>query len=163
MVPTANLSHLPVAFRATVDNCIHHFVSADRGQVQRHNDKTFDARATLFARWCVRNRLSEHDLRRLDDNGLVILLGTYLFQVKQGDNQKRKLDLASDTVRNYWASAHRFLEWVLGRSIDMNDPQSNSTHNGASILSWRDKFKIGNGSNGRPLRRNRILWKCLLH
>ena len=84
----------------------------------------FDARAAFFASWCKTNGLTEHHLHGLDDQGFLAVLGTCIYQVKHGVNHHGKSDLASDTIRNYVTSAYRFLEWILGRGINISDPHS---------------------------------------
>ena len=122
MVPTGEVSNLPPAFRASYDNCVRDFVTADRGQVRANNDKTFDSRAEVFTDWCTDMEFSEHDLRQLDDRQCLMVLGTFVREVKLGYNKKQLTDMTADTIRGYLTSAHRYLELLLGRHIPIMDP-----------------------------------------
>mmetsp|Transcript_24010 Transcript_24010/g.58691 ORF Transcript_24010/g.58691 Transcript_24010/m.58691 type:complete len:460 (-) Transcript_24010:1324-2703(-) len=121
MVPTADLSHLPASFQAAADDCCRDFIAADRGSVRQHNDISFDSRAEFFADWCTNMGIREHNLRELDDEGFIFFLGVYVKAVKSGDNHWKRPNLAADTVRNYLTSAHRYLEFILDRRIDIMD------------------------------------------
>ena len=79
--------------RSSVQNCVSNFITADRGSVRTHNDRTFDARARYFTDWCTRMGLSEHHLQKLDDGGCILLLTTYVKAVKQGDNHLKRSNL----------------------------------------------------------------------
>ena len=116
------MSHLPSAFQTAVQDCIDSERTADRGSVRARNDRSFDSRAQFFADWCLRNELSEYDLQKLDDAGCILVLGTYLRDVKRGNNKKEKADLKADTLRAYLSTAHKYLQYRLGRSIHVMDP-----------------------------------------
>ncbi|CAJ1953854.1 unnamed protein product [Cylindrotheca closterium] len=116
------MSHLPSAFQIAVQDCIDAERNADRGSVRARNDRSFDSRAHFFAGWCIRNELSEHDLQKLDDAGCIFVLGTYLRDVKQGDNKQKKADLMADTLCAYLSTAHKYLQHRLGQSINVMDP-----------------------------------------
>ena len=64
----------------------------------------------------------EHGLRELDDNGCLMVLGTYVRAVKQGYNKQSRDDLMADTISGYLVSAHRYLQALTGRKFPILDP-----------------------------------------
>ena len=66
--------------------------------------------------------LSEHHLRGLDDGACILLLGSFVRAVALGDNINKLPNMSPDTINLYMVSAHRFLEVVLNRQIDIMDP-----------------------------------------
>lgn len=71
---------------------------------------------------------TEYSIRELTDEQCVDVLGTYLSHVGDGWNCHNKLDLSSQSLRNYVKAAHRVLEVWLGRKIPIHDPYSMGKH-----------------------------------
>jgi len=61
--------------------------------------------------------LGEHDLRELDDQQCLMILGTYTHDVKRGYNHEKRSDYAPETIRGYLKSAHGYLQALLARDI----------------------------------------------
>mmetsp|Transcript_4851 Transcript_4851/g.11526 ORF Transcript_4851/g.11526 Transcript_4851/m.11526 type:complete len:423 (-) Transcript_4851:118-1386(-) len=121
MVPVEDLSNLPSSFQTAAKDCVSDFLTADRGSVRENNDRAFDSRAEFFERWCSRLGLTQHYLQKLTDRQCLFVLAVFVSKVKRGDNKQNRTDLAADTIRNYMVSAHRYLQLILGRNIDILD------------------------------------------
>mmetsp|Transcript_4855 Transcript_4855/g.11562 ORF Transcript_4855/g.11562 Transcript_4855/m.11562 type:complete len:159 (-) Transcript_4855:113-589(-) len=113
MVPTGRLSNLPSSFRAAYRDCVSDFLTADH--------RTFDSRAKIFTSWC------SDDLRGLDDQQCLMILGTYTHDVKRGYNHEKRSDYAPDTIRGYLKAAHGYLQALLARDIYIMDPHHGGT------------------------------------
>jgi hypothetical protein len=54
----------------------------------------------------------------------VVLLGTFLREVKAGHNMVQSVALKAQTLTNYLSSAHAYLQVALARPVNIYDPQS---------------------------------------
>jgi hypothetical protein len=54
----------------------------------------------------------------------VLLLGSFLRDVKAGNNMVQSVDLKAQTLTNYLSAAHAFLQVVLARPVNIYDSQS---------------------------------------
>ena len=70
--------------------------------------------------------LTQHDLGSLDDQTCILLLGTYIMAVQQGDNKMKLLNMSAQSITNYLQAAHSWLEVHQGRHIDILDPNASS-------------------------------------
>ena len=125
MVPSADMSNLPPSYQALDGDCVNMFLNADRGNVRRGNDGSFDARARWFIDWCKSLGVHEHHLLELDDAQCVRFLATYISRVKLGESITHK-KVMGDTLRQYLSAAHARLEVLQRRTISIQDPHSMS-------------------------------------
>jgi hypothetical protein len=124
MLLSTDLSNLPPTFRSVAEDSIRDFLSTERGHVRANNDRSFEAQANFFANWCRTNDLDEDNLKRLNDEECVLLLGSFLSEVKAGDNMKQSVALKAQMLTNYLSVAHAFLQVVLARPVNIYDAQS---------------------------------------
>jgi len=73
--------------------------------------------------------LTEHHLRKLTDEQCILMLGSYVREVKMGNNSHQRTDLAADTIRGYVKAAHMLLELMLGRDINILDKNHGGKRN----------------------------------
>jgi hypothetical protein len=104
MLPAGNVSNLPSAARALINDSSDTFVTADRGQVRRRNDGTLESRARHFTS-CL---------------GLVTvatfpsILAAYLTAVAAGDNCLKLFTLGPATLRGYVTAASDTITLLRG-------------------------------------------------
>ena len=68
--------------------------------------------------------LTEHDLRALNQDNCISVLGAFIYALQKGDNKKHLLNVCAQTQTNYLSSAHRFIETLQGQHVDILDPHS---------------------------------------
>jgi hypothetical protein len=125
MLPAGNVSNLPSAARALINDSRDTFVTADRGQVRRRNDGTLESRARHFTSWLKAAGFTVHNFRLVTIATFPSILAAYLTAVAAGDNCLKLTNLGPAALRGYVTAASDTI--TLGTPCSYLDPATLSS------------------------------------